>query len=166
MAYLAHEQLYWVCSTCTYHPWICCFEVNRSLASMHYDCLMGRNAEFWFAFYLQYNDNFFCRNSLMHSMCKNTWDFCQSTRVCVYILLILGKTNDSLHPLDRVRKKRKMKWNLSYINGPNCNLQSLFELPLQIEHLGDYTFCVYLNKANVFLGEKSSTNSEITCNES
>lgn len=49
-----------------------------------------------------------------------------------------------------------MKWKLSYINGPNCNLQSLFELPLQIEHPGDYSFCVYLNKANVFLGKKAA----------
>lgn len=78
--------MYWLCRTCTHHPWICWFEVHRSLASMHYDCSMGKNAEFQFAFYLQYNDDFFffCRNSVIHSMCKNTWDFCQSTRVCVY----------------------------------------------------------------------------------
>jgi len=41
-----------------------------------------------------------------------------------------------------------MKWKLSYINGQSCNLQSFFELQLQIECLGDYSFCVYLNKPN------------------
>lgn len=76
-------------------------------------------------------------------------------RACVYIfLLILGKTNESLHPLDRVRERRKMKWKLSYINGQNCHLQSLLELPLQIEHLGDSSFCVYLNEANISMRKK------------
>lgn len=158
--------MYWVCSTCTQHPWICHSEVHGSLASMHYDCLMRRNAEFRFAFYLQYSDDlFFSRNSVIHSMCKNTWDFCQSTCVCILFLLILGETNDNLHLLDRARRKRKMKWKSSYINSPNCNLQFCIELPLQIECLGDYSFCVYLNKSNASFKKEKHSN-ELMYNES
>lgn len=151
MACLAHKQLYWVCSTCTYHSWICCFEVNRSLASMHYDCLMGRNAEFWFAFYLQYNDNFVLQKFIDTFHVQNYLRFLSKHARVFIFLLILRKANESLHPLGRVRKRRKIKWNLSYINGQNHNLQSLFEFALQIEHQGDYSFCIYLNKANVSL---------------
>lgn len=47
-----------------------------------------------------------------------------------------------------------MKWKLSYINGQNCNLQSLLELPLQIEHLGYSSFCAYFNKVKVSMRKK------------
>lgn len=47
--------------------------------------------------------------------------------VCILFLLILGKTNENLHLLDRARKKRKIKWKSSYINSPNCNLQFCIE---------------------------------------
>lgn len=86
--------MYWVCSTCTHHPWICHFEVHGSLASMHYDCLMGRNAEFRFAFYLQYNDDFFFQkfNDTFH-MQKYLRFLSKHMCVCILFLLILGKTN-------------------------------------------------------------------------
>lgn len=78
------------------------------------------------------------------------------TRVCVLFLLMMGKTNENLPLLDRARKKRKMKCKSSYINDPNCNLQFRIELPLQIERLGDYSFCVYLNKPNASLKRKEA----------
>lgn len=55
---------------------------------------------------------FFCRNSLIHSMCNNTLHFCQSTCMCTYIyILTLRKINESLHPLYRARERRKYSGN-------------------------------------------------------
>lgn len=151
--------MYWLCRTCTHHPWICWFEVHRSLASMHYDCSMGKNAEFQFAFYLQYNDDFFFflqKFSDTFHVQKYLRFLSKHTCVCISFLLMMGKTNENLPLLDRARKKRKMKCKSSYINDPNCNLQFRIELPLQIERLGDYSFCVYLNKPNASLKRKEA----------
>lgn len=152
--------MYWICSTCTHHPWICHFEVHGSLASMHYDCLMGRNAEFRFEFYLQYSDDFFFPEIQWYIPCAKIPEIFVKARmrvcVCILFLLILRKTNENLHLLDRARKRRKMMWKSPYINSPNCNLQFCIELPLQIECLGDYSFCVYLNKPNASFKKRST----------
>lgn len=92
MACLAHEQLDWVCSTCTYHPWICWFEVNSSLASMHYGSLMGGNAEFCFEFYLQYDDNHFLQKSIdTFHMQKYLIFLSKHTYVCACIFTDTGE---------------------------------------------------------------------------
>lgn len=134
------QLMCWVCSTCTHHPWICHLEVHRSLASMHYDCLMGEmlnfnlhficNTMMIFFFFQKFSDTFHVQK-YMRFLSKHAL-------MCILVLLILGKTNENLHLLDRARKKREIKWKLSYINSPNCNLQFCIELPLQIECLGDY----------------------------
>lgn len=105
--------------------------------------------KWWFFFFLQKFSDTFHVQKYLRFLSKHT-------RVCVLFLLMMGKTNENLPLLDRARKKRKMKCKSSYINDPNCNLQFRIELPLQIERLRDYSFCVYLNKPNASLKRKEA----------
>lgn len=101
--------MYWVCRTCTHHPWFCHSEVHRSLASMHYDW-WGEMLNFDLHFICKTMIFFFCRNSVIHSMCKNTWYFCQSTRMCVYYFYwYLGKQIRICICL--TGQERKEKWS-------------------------------------------------------
>lgn len=59
---------------------------------MHYDCLMGRNAEFCFEFYLQYNDNYFLQKSIDTFLVQKYLIFLSKhTRVCVCIFIDTGE---------------------------------------------------------------------------
>lgn len=58
---------------------------------MHYDCLMGRNAEFLFAFYLQYNDYFilfYFSEIQWYISCAKIPEIFVKARACVYIIFI------------------------------------------------------------------------------
>lgn len=55
---------------------------------MHYDCLMGRNAEFRFAFYLQYNDDFFFSEIQWYIPHAKIPEIFVKAHVCVYIIFI------------------------------------------------------------------------------
>lgn len=56
---------------------------------MLYDCLMRRNAEFLFAFHLQYNDYFIFFSEIQwYIPCAKVSEIFVKARACVYIIFI------------------------------------------------------------------------------